>query len=346
MNRNLIITSTVGMSADNWLKYRKRGLGASEIGTVLGLNPYKSKLELFYDKVTLQPKTNIENIAMFMGHYHEAAVADLWQYWDGSEQGMIDNYRKGNKVRKCRRINAYVSNPKYPWLFASLDRIINKGNANIHGSDYEASENEGALEIKTIAGYEADKWEAGIPPSHLVQVITQMLVCEFQYGEIAAMKDGRYFSVWPFNFNPIIAKNIVEQSKEFWESVIEGRKLMTQKFEAEYSHNIKLANECQAKLDVIEPEPDGSESCENFLKEKYKKAKTHAGIITGTPYDLQLAKEHKADKEAAKVLEQRMREFENTLKRRIADGNTLDFGKDGKVTWQGEPRRFNNKIKL
>ncbi len=40
---------------DEWLAFRQNGLGASDIGTLMGLNPYKSKIELFYQKVGVIP---------------------------------------------------------------------------------------------------------------------------------------------------------------------------------------------------------------------------------------------------------------------------------------------------
>ena len=33
---------------EEWLAFRQTGLGASDIGTLMGLNPYKSKIELFF----------------------------------------------------------------------------------------------------------------------------------------------------------------------------------------------------------------------------------------------------------------------------------------------------------
>ena len=37
MNRNLIITPTSNMTDAEWLRFRKRGIGASEVGAILGL---------------------------------------------------------------------------------------------------------------------------------------------------------------------------------------------------------------------------------------------------------------------------------------------------------------------
>jgi len=335
MKKELIVTSTQGMSKENWLKFRKRGIGASEVGVVMGYSQYKSPVELFHERLSLAPEMSLENIAMFMGHYHEDAVADLWQYWDGSQDGMMANYAKGNVIRRCRKINAYIQNPKYPWLFVSLDRIINKGSRG----------EEGALEIKTIASYEADKWEAGIPTPHIMQVHTQMLCCDFTFGEIAAMKDGRYFDVYPFDENQIIFDAIIHKTKEFWDKVEQGRMFTTRKYEAVLNHNMRLANECQAEIDRIEPQPDGSEAYERFMKDRFKKSIAEAGLIVGTSEDYIDAKEYLRICDDIKALEVKKLERSNRLRNRIKDKTKIDFGRNGYVSWSGNPRRFSVKVK-
>ena len=119
---NLIYTSTAEMTPEQWLGFRKCGLGASEVGAVMGLSQYKSNVELFYDKIGQGLGFSVENIAMFMGTELEQFIANIWQFWDGTEAGMIENFRTQNKVRKMQRVNAYIQNPKFPWLFVSLDR--------------------------------------------------------------------------------------------------------------------------------------------------------------------------------------------------------------------------------
>ena len=335
MKSHLIVTPTANMSKEDWLRHRINGLGASDIGTIFGFNQYKAPIELFYEKLDPTPVYNVETIHQFMGHYQEDPIADLWQYWDKTQEAMIVNYRSGKIMRRCRKINAYVSNPQYPWLFVSLDRIINKG---------ERGE-EGALEIKTIAGYEANKWDTGIPPSHLIQVITQMLVCEFSFGEIATLRDGRQFDVWPFEFNPNIAAQIVERTKAFWDNILHARRLMTEKFEAVMNHNMRKANELQAQIELLEPGPDGSEAYERFLKDKFKRSLAEVGLIRGTAEELNMALGHRKLKDQAKEVAEKIRLCENSLKRRIGDGTILDFGKDGRVSWKGDPRRFLNQVK-
>ena len=325
------------MSNDQWLAYRTSGLGASEISTILGLNPYKSSIELFYDKIGINPRYNYENIAMFMGKFHEHSVGVLWQYWEGSEESVIANYSAGKIIRKCQRVNAYVRNPKFPHIFVSLDRKINK-----HGN-----KGEGALEIKTISGYESRKWESGIPPSHIIQLQTQIMVCEFDYGELAVQTDGRAFSVFPFVTMPEVQETIANKVANFWEAVLSARKLVNAKVEAERNFNLKLAGELQAEIEVFEPAPDGSEAYKNYLKEKYKNPTTSEKL--GGIQELEVARKAKKVKEQIKDLKKEQTLSENILKKALGDVQALDFGTNGRVSWKSDingTRRFINNVKF
>lgn len=341
MKSKLLLTPTREMTRETWLEYRKRGIGASEVGTILGLNPYKCSAQLFYEKLGEAPET-VETMAMFLGSEQESFIAGLWEYWDPAEPEeavMIRNYREGRKIRRCQRVNAYVHNPDYPWLFVSLDRKINK----VQGNAYSP---EGALELKTIAGYEANKWEGGIPPGHVVQVQTQLLVAEFLFGELAVLKDGRELSVYPFEHNPGICETILTRTKEFWDRVEQGRKLKTRKFEAERNFNFQAVRDIEEELTAIEPPPDGSEAFANYLKERYRIA--DPGERKGTDEQLVWAERHQHLKGQIKELTGQLMEEENKLKNVLRDGaDKLDFGPHGYVSWKTDSRgsrRFLNGL--
>lgn len=337
MNKNLLLISTANMDRNEWLNYRKSGVGASEVGAIMGLSPCKSNIELFYEKIGEKAGFDVENIFMFMGKQHEDKVAELWQYWEGSEESLIENFNAGRIVRRCQRVNAYVRNPKYPWLFVSLDRKINK--TDLKG--------EGALEIKTLSGYESDKWEGGIPPSHLVQVETQTGVCEFDFGELAVMKDGRRFEVYEFDFMPELFENIVESTHSFWQKVIRGAQIVTKRFEAQHNFNIKLVQELEAELHELEPAPDGSDAYNNFMKKKYNLV--DPGEIKGGEEEYNHAISHSSLKEEIKALEEKRQLNENTLKRFLGEKDVINFGEGkGYVSWKANKngsRVFLNKAK-
>ncbi len=331
----IVIPADKGKDEEQWLSHRVNGLGASDIGTVFGYNQWKPAIALWYEKLNVNLARREANKFMRMGIYDEGKNADLWQYWEVDEDRMWQNYDCCRIVRKCRKINAYVSNPKYPHLFVSLDRIINKG---------EKGE-EGCLELKNISSWEADKWIAGIPNSYLLQLNTQMLVTEMTYGELSVITDGVHFMVWPFEANTTIAAAIVEKTTAFWDSIVTARKYYTQKFEAELAFNMRLSNELQAEIDRLEPPPDGTEAYEAYMKDKYKKSIAEIGLIIGTGAQYQVAVKLKGIREQIKKMEENARLCQNELMRAIGSGNTLDFGKDGRVSWKGEPRRFYNQVK-
>lgn len=336
MKSHLELIPTKGMDKASWLAYRKSGVGASEVGSILGLSPYKSSIELFYEKIGEGVGYNVENIFMFMGLEQENFIADMWQYWGGSEESMMANFREEKIIRKCARVNAYVRNPKYPWLFVSLDRRIIK----------TPTQGEGALEIKTISGYESEKWAAGIPPSHVVQVQTQCLVCEFEFGELATLKDGRRFDVIPFEYSQSLSEGIIERTKEFWDKVELGKKLVTQEFEARRTFNIRLAEDIAAQLHDLEPPPDGSDAYLDYMKEKYHLAQP--GEISGTEAEIQLAREHKEIKGQIKDLEEEARLRQNKLIYFLNGMDRITFGVEGYVSWKQNSngsRVFLNKVK-
>jgi predicted phage-related endonuclease len=126
MRSDLIYTYTNDMTAYDWLMFRKNYVNASENSALLGIPSYQSALAIFWDKITQSVNVKDENFRMFMGKRQEAQIADLWQYWGGDEQSVIDNYNAKKKVRKCRRVNAFIQNPEFPWLSVSVDRLINK----------------------------------------------------------------------------------------------------------------------------------------------------------------------------------------------------------------------------
>lgn len=351
MKSNIRLVPTKDMTQDQWLAYRVNGIGASEVGVILGLSPYKASIQLFYEKIGEVPAHNVESLAKFLGKEQEPFLADMWEYWQydiedmqDAQMQMIRNYQRGNKIRRCKRVNAYAHNDKYPHLFVSLDREINQYFDVVR----QVERGNGALELKTMGGYESDKWESGIPPVMIMQVNTQMLVCEYDYGEIAILKDNREFFVLPFERSPTICEMIVEKTTEFWAKVEQGKILATQKFEAQRNFNYKLVEEVDKELATLEPEPDGSDAFNNFLKEKYKIALP--GERIGSPQQLADAQAHKEIASRIKELGDAKQLHENRLKNDLGHegGDKFDFGANGYVSWKSDTngvRRFLNKVK-
>ena len=46
------LVDTTKITHEEWLKYRKMGISGTDAGSICGLNPYKSSLQVFIDKTT------------------------------------------------------------------------------------------------------------------------------------------------------------------------------------------------------------------------------------------------------------------------------------------------------
>ena len=72
------------LTHEQWLEERSKGLGSSEVGTLMGVNPYETPYQLWRRKKGLE-KQKEENFLMTAGHYLEPAVAQFWQDATGKE---------------------------------------------------------------------------------------------------------------------------------------------------------------------------------------------------------------------------------------------------------------------
>ena len=72
------------MSNKDWLHFRTKGIGASDVPSILGFSEYESPMAKFDEKISLNPNRKFENLAMFLGKKAETLNAEMWELWDGS----------------------------------------------------------------------------------------------------------------------------------------------------------------------------------------------------------------------------------------------------------------------
>lgn len=311
-----------------WLALRSRGIGGSEIGTVLGVNPWKSATQLFFEKLGLFQDEESNNMRMFMGNFMEAHIADLWQHWDGSEESIVANYRAGRKVRQCSERPETMWLKKHPFLIANIDRQIDKA---------PGRKGRGVLECKTINGYYAQQWAAGVPPSYLYQIQQYMFVTGFKYSELALLQDGNAMSVLEFEADPNAQELILEKGSEFWQRIQAARpaavKYLTE--EGKQNPDRNALSDYMEEVEEYEPAPESMPAYEEFLRKRYKQA---YGTSIADPEDVRMAKQYAEFNRMKKDIEERRQEVANAIMRRIGESEILDMGDAGKVTWKVNER--------
>ena len=187
---------------------RKSGIGASEIATIAGINPYQTPLDLWLVK-TGREEAFSGNEYTELGHHFEAIIAD----W----------FEKRHAVRLHNPKETLV-HPKHPWLLATPDRII-------VGDEREN------LEIKTVwSERQAAQWgEPGtdeVPESYILQVHHQMAILEAlglvdikDRSRLAAFiapyvgSDDTAKRDYVIPINKTLQSRLIEMAREFWRNV-------------------------------------------------------------------------------------------------------------------------------
>jgi len=307
---------------DEWLDERKkmtaRGMvGGTDSGTILGLNNYKSRVKLFYQAVGYEPMTDTDNEIMFHGRNLEDYVADLWQYYGGTPESLITNYDNSTKIRSARKLKAMVVNPKYPWMFANIDRVISK---------HPDRKGKGILETKTMSSYHSEMWQSGIPPAYIIQIQHYLIVTGYRYAEIAILMDGRKFDSVPFDAHDGIQSQILELTEDFHKRVIAGIKLMKLGMSDE---------ELIYALSEVQPTPESSEAFDDYMSERHKR-RINEKTIDGNDAILNAAKEYKTAQEGLKVAETEKLRIAGIIKNFMESNSAtvVKLGDSGTITWR------------
>lgn len=179
---------------DAWLAARDKGIGASEVGAILGLSPYETAFSLWLKK-TNQVSREPENEAMLMGHLLEDVVAKRWEM------------ETGEKVIKASAADIIYVHPEHDFLRATPDRIV-RGRKKL-------------LECKTTV-VSIDENE--LPKHWLAQVVYQMYVTGIHDADLAWLVQGRYFGYAHIPYDEEFANFIVQKVTEFWNECVIGGK--------------------------------------------------------------------------------------------------------------------------
>lgn len=151
---------------------RRTGLGGSDCAVVFGLNPYRTRLQLYLEKIGELPPADLsDNESVQWGVRLEDLVAQVYAE------------RMGVKVR---RNNRTLRHPTMPFLMAHLDR-------EVVGQDT-------LLECKTAGEYMSSQWgaemTAEVPQHYLMQCLHYMVVTGKSEAHLAALIGGNKHRIY------------------------------------------------------------------------------------------------------------------------------------------------------
>lgn len=184
------------MDRIEWLEWRKQGIGSSDVPAIMGVSPWKTKLQLWAEKTSTEPVVETSSYITDKGNRFEPKIRSLYEFQCGYEFPV-----------------ALVTMEKFPFMRASLDgrstdRVIN-------------------IEIKLVGKDDHELAKAGkVPEKYIPQVQHQLLVSGAKWCEYLSYHDNDNGNVIPENLavvtvlpDPIYQAKLLEECVKFWDLV-------------------------------------------------------------------------------------------------------------------------------
>lgn len=196
-----------------WLSGRMNGIGGSDASAVIGMNPYKSNIDLFEEKTGRQIPEDISGkFCVIYGKRAEEYIRELFKLDYPEYQVTHHEYR-------------ILQSKAYPFMQASLD-----------GELIDPDGRKGILEIKTsniLQSMQYEKWKDRIPDNYYIQVLHYLMVTGYQFVVLRA----HLISEWGKDKRTTVKHYFIERSDvlgdleylereeiKFWKYVESGRK--------------------------------------------------------------------------------------------------------------------------
>ena len=188
-------------SEKDWLELRSKVLTATEVGTILGLNPWKSVKQLIEGK---KHKVPIDNSYIWLGQKLEPVVVDATNKLLGTEYKLYEDVSRS--------------------FFADTELGL--------GATPDAWDGKTLLECKTTKPGNYLRWHEWPPAYYLAQLYTQLICTDFQEGYLAILGADMtqlnevltlQLHVHKLERSEEMDKMFLDTIKDFWAAEKEGK---------------------------------------------------------------------------------------------------------------------------
>lgn len=184
------LVNTKNISHDEWLEWRRKGIGGSDAAAICGMSRYRSAMAVYLDKLGDLPPLE-DSPKMKAGRVMEPVVAN----WFSEDTGL-----------KVKNQHAIFQHPKYLFMLANIDRQIVGQKAG--------------LECKNTSEYCRDDWSGTqAPKEYILQCNHYMAVMGYERWYIAVLIGG-----WDLQWRVIerdedLIRDLITIEQDFWEQV-------------------------------------------------------------------------------------------------------------------------------
>ena len=175
---------------------RKTYVGGSDAAAILGLSPWKSRLQLWAEKTGITKDTK-ESDAMEWGTRLESVIFDKFK----------------EQHRELQVFGGWkFAHPEYPYIVGHVD-----------GTIFDNLTHEDAvLEIKTANAYSGDEWQASVPTYYLCQIQHYLAVTGWEKAYCAVLIGGSDYREFEILRDDEFIDKLIEEEVKFWQEVQEG----------------------------------------------------------------------------------------------------------------------------
>ncbi|MDD2978271.1 lambda-exonuclease family protein [Aquabacterium sp.] len=198
-----------------FLARRRAGIGGSDISAVLGLNPYKTGLQLWMEKTG---RSTDEPDASAVERMH----------WGTVLEDVVARHYADLRGAKVQRINQQLQHPQCAIALANIDRAILENGKRARWSDEEhrVLGAVGVLECKTahaLAQNSAEWGEAGtdeVPQHYWMQCQWYLGITGLEAADLAVLFGGQKFVTYTIRRDAEIFADMLHEADSWWKRYV------------------------------------------------------------------------------------------------------------------------------
>ncbi len=287
---------------------RSRGIGGSDAAVILGLNAWKTPLQLYYEKrKEYEEEWDEERQELEWGNRLEGPIIDKLR--DKTKRIVMHHTHK----------SGFRQSLKLSWLICHLDGEWWEWTEDKSPSARYLKEtrSSGIVEVKNVTGWKVDDWGM-VPPLYVqAQVQHNMAVTGLPSAAVAALLGGNQFRHFDLDPNVRFIRAMLEMESDFW-------------------HRVKTGHE-----------PKAGHRDTKFISQFFKVVAKTVITLPGEALELDAVREHAAErlkawKEIKDGAEARIKQLIGTNEQaNLTSGVTYRHGevKGGDVSYYRKPSR-------
>ena len=188
-----VLVETEGLTREEWLRYRKLGIGGSDVASLLGISRWKSEIEIWLDKTNQTNEPPAENEVMTWGTIMEPVIRNHFAEITG---------------KVVVELKAMLQHPEYPFMIADVD-----------GVTVDDDGNPAIFEIKTASEYKRSEWDEGVPVYYQTQIQHYLCVTGIKKAYCAVLIGGNSFRIYEVDADDELQAMLIAVEKNFWNKV-------------------------------------------------------------------------------------------------------------------------------